>query len=326
MKVSVQLFASHHEGETAVGVVEQTVELTRLADELGFDTVWFAEHHATPWNLCGDPLTMAAYAAGVTQAIGVGTAVCNLTVQNPIAVAERAALVAHLSAGRLQLGVGRGFAAADLELFGVPKVAAAQIFDDNLDLFRAYVPQLFPEDRPLWIATTGNPRTLQFAAEHGWGLLLASPGHRLAEFQAQSQPMWQASRAGPQPVAVFRAVHVANTVEQARVQMLPYVTWYRDQAAALQPEQPPRSVDEILATFCVFGPPQHCLQELTSLAQMSGATEVVCVFGLGGAPLRLTRESMQRFAASVMPHLATVHASDSATTQTMGAQRDRTRP
>ena len=321
MRVSVQLFASCRDGEAPAGVVERTMEFTRLVDELAFDAVWFAEHHATPWNLCTDPLTLAAYAAGVTRSISVGTAVSNLTIQHPVAVAERAALVAHLSGGRLQLGVGRGFAAGDLALFGVPKDAAAQVFDRNLDLFRMFVARLLPEGQALWLATTGNPDTLQFAAEHGWGLLLAGSSGRLTEIGGQIRPLWRARHDGPQPMAVFRAVHVADSIEQARAQMLPYVTWYRDQAAALQPDQPVRPVEEVLAGFCVFGPPEVCLQELTSLARASGATEVVCVFGLGGAPLTMTRESIRRFAAEVMPQLAAVDAAESSHAVPMGATK-----
>ncbi len=207
MKVSVQLFASCRAGDAPGGALERTIQLTQLADELGFDAVWFAEHHATPWNLCTDPLTLAAYAAAMTRRIGIGTAVSNLTVQHPLAVAERAALVAHLSGGQLQLGVGRGFAAADLALFGVPADDAAQVFDRNLDQFRVHADQLLPAGQPLWLATTGNPATLRFAAEHGWGLLLAGSSGRLAEIGAQSQLLWQERRGGPQPMAVFRAVH-----------------------------------------------------------------------------------------------------------------------
>ncbi|MFC8943496.1 hypothetical protein ACFT1B_36010, partial [Streptomyces griseoincarnatus] len=160
---------------------------------------------------------------------------------------------------------------------------------------------------------------LQFAADHGWGLLLAGSGGRLTDIGSQSRLLWQAQHAGQQPIAVFRAVHVADTVEQARAEMLPYVTWYRDQAAALQPEQPVRPVDEVLAGFCVFGPPEVCLQELTSLAQTAGATAVVGVFGLGAAPLEMTRQSMRRFAAEVKPLLAEVDT----VAAPMGAINDR---
>ena len=321
MKVSVQLFASCRVGEAPAGVLERTMQLTQLADELGFDVVWFAEHHATPWNLCTDPLTLAAYAAGVTQTISIGTAVSNLTVQHPVAVAERAALVAHLSGRQLQLGVGRGFASADLVLFGVPNDEVAQVFDRNLDQFRVHAAQLLPDGQPLWLATTGNPATLRFAAEHGWGLLLAGSSGRLAEMGAQSRLLWQERHEGPQPMAVFRAIHVADSVDQAQAQMLPYVTWYRDQAKALQPEQPVRPLDEVIAGFCVFGPPQVCIEQLTSLAQVAGATEVVCVFGLGAAPLELTRASMRRFASEVMPSLAALDTSDASRAVPMGAMK-----
>jgi alkanesulfonate monooxygenase SsuD/methylene tetrahydromethanopterin reductase-like flavin-dependent oxidoreductase (luciferase family) len=310
MKVSVQLFASCQDGEAPAGIIEETLELTRLADELGFATIWFAEHHGTPWNLCTDPLTLAAYAAGVTRSIGLGTAVSNLTVQHPLAVAERGALVAHLSGGRLQLGVGRGFVSGDLALFGVSQDTASQVFDHNLGLFGAHAARLIPAGQGLWLATTGNPGTLGFAAEHGWGLLLAGGGGRLDEIGSESRLLWQRGQTGVQPMAVFRAVHVADTVEQARAEMLPHVTWYRDQAALLQPEQAVRPVDEVLASFCVFGPPQACLSELASLAQTAGATEVVAVFGLGAAPLAMTRQSMRRFAAEVMPQLAEPNPTD----------------
>ena len=42
-------------------IVEDTLAMVKLADEIGFDIAWFAEHHFSNYSICPSPLMMAAY-------------------------------------------------------------------------------------------------------------------------------------------------------------------------------------------------------------------------------------------------------------------------
>src|SRR5687767_6214555 len=94
-----------HQGEQFRDCVEQTLR----AEELGFDTSFFVEHHFTRHGILSSTLALLSYLAAMTSRIRLGTGVLVLPFHNPVRLAEEAATVDLLSNGRLELGIGRGF-------------------------------------------------------------------------------------------------------------------------------------------------------------------------------------------------------------------------
>ena len=86
----------------------EAVEQVQFAEELGFDSVWLAEHHFCRYGIVPNALSMAMHIAAKTKTIRIGTGVSVLTFHNPIFLAEETALLDVLSGGRLEFGVGRG--------------------------------------------------------------------------------------------------------------------------------------------------------------------------------------------------------------------------
>src|SRR6478672_6004127 len=88
----------------------QELEIARLADESGFDSVWTIEHHFTPYTMVTNPLQYLTYIAGVTERVDLGTMVVVLPWHNPVRVAEDVNMLdAFLGADRdVICGVGRG--------------------------------------------------------------------------------------------------------------------------------------------------------------------------------------------------------------------------
>jgi alkanesulfonate monooxygenase SsuD/methylene tetrahydromethanopterin reductase-like flavin-dependent oxidoreductase (luciferase family) len=95
------------------------VELFVAAEELGFDSAWVAQHHfdAASGRL-PSPFTFLAAVAERTQRIHLGTAVVTLPLEDPVRVAEDAAVLDALSGGRVELGVGSGADPAVFTAFG----------------------------------------------------------------------------------------------------------------------------------------------------------------------------------------------------------------
>jgi alkanesulfonate monooxygenase SsuD/methylene tetrahydromethanopterin reductase-like flavin-dependent oxidoreductase (luciferase family) len=95
------------------------VELFVAAEELGFDSVWVAQHHfdASAGGL-PSPLVFLAAVAERTKRIRLGTAVVTLPLEDPLRVAEDAAVLDALSGGRLELGVGSGGGPETFAAFG----------------------------------------------------------------------------------------------------------------------------------------------------------------------------------------------------------------
>jgi F420-dependent oxidoreductase-like protein len=76
------------------------LETTKLAEDLGFDSVWTAES----WG--SDAFSPLAYLAGHTSRIKLGTSVVQLSARTPTSTAMHALTIDHLSSGRLILGLG----------------------------------------------------------------------------------------------------------------------------------------------------------------------------------------------------------------------------
>jgi alkanesulfonate monooxygenase SsuD/methylene tetrahydromethanopterin reductase-like flavin-dependent oxidoreductase (luciferase family) len=94
------------------------VEQTRLADELGFETAWYPEHHFSNYSLCPSPLLMASHCAAVTKRIRLGAAVLILPLYTPGRLLAEIGLVDDLSNGRLELGVGSGYQKFEFDRLG----------------------------------------------------------------------------------------------------------------------------------------------------------------------------------------------------------------
>jgi alkanesulfonate monooxygenase SsuD/methylene tetrahydromethanopterin reductase-like flavin-dependent oxidoreductase (luciferase family) len=131
MDVGLQMvFASY--GWTDVSdeqVWDEELKLARLADELGFDVLWSVEHHFNDYSFCPDNLQLMAHLAAITRA-DLGTAAVILPWQDPLRVAERAAIVDHLSKGRLRLGIGRGLARREFAAFRTTMDESRERFDE----------------------------------------------------------------------------------------------------------------------------------------------------------------------------------------------------
>jgi probable F420-dependent oxidoreductase len=89
--------------------------LARRAEDLGFSTLQTADHLGF-----ADPLSPLATAAAVTSTLRVGTLVVNNELHHPVLLARQAATVDLLSDGRLELGLGTGYAQAEHDALNLP--------------------------------------------------------------------------------------------------------------------------------------------------------------------------------------------------------------
>lgn len=99
-------------------VMENTRTMVEGAEQAGFDTAWFAEHHFTNYSICPSPLMMAAYAAGFTSKIKLGTAVIVLPFYHILRVIEEIGLLDVQSNGRAVIGLGYGYQQHEFDRFG----------------------------------------------------------------------------------------------------------------------------------------------------------------------------------------------------------------
>ena len=128
-------------GRAAVaGAVEQAAQ---LAEELGFDDVWVSDHLVVPKDqsypspYLYDPLIALTFAAASTSAVGLGTSVLvGPQYPSPLALANSLASLDNMSRGRLTVGVGIGWSAAEYEALHAPFDHRGARLDEIIDLFR----------------------------------------------------------------------------------------------------------------------------------------------------------------------------------------------
>ena len=105
---------------TFVREYHDVLELSRLAETLGFDSIWVSEHHGAGDGYLPSLLPVLAAIATATDRVRLGTGVLLTPFHDPLRLAEDAATVDILSGGRLILGLGLGWREEEFRMFGLP--------------------------------------------------------------------------------------------------------------------------------------------------------------------------------------------------------------
>ncbi|WP_340316000.1 LLM class flavin-dependent oxidoreductase [Rhizorhabdus argentea] len=112
----------------------ETLDHVAWAESIGFDSVWFCEHHFD--GLCPSPAVMAAAAAMRTKRVRLSSIVALAPLYHPLRLAEDAAMVSVLSQGRYDLGIGMGYSEKEFAAFGVNMRHRPSLMEDTVDFVR----------------------------------------------------------------------------------------------------------------------------------------------------------------------------------------------
>src|SRR4051794_18396386 len=107
MRLSVLDQSPVPEGSTGADALRNTLDLARLADELGYHRYWLAEHHGGPMLAGPSPEVLIGPVAAATSRIRVGSGGVMLPHYSPLKVAESFSALAGLFPRRVDLGPGR---------------------------------------------------------------------------------------------------------------------------------------------------------------------------------------------------------------------------
>src|SRR5260370_3216403 len=106
----------HRVGENPTLCFERDMQLIESLDELGFEEAFIGEHHSSGWEIISSPEIFMAVAATPTPPIMLGSRVVSIPYHHPFHLANRFALLDHLTRRRVVLGCGPGALAADPHL------------------------------------------------------------------------------------------------------------------------------------------------------------------------------------------------------------------
>lgn len=132
-------FLSHVQGRGDLAETYRNAqELFVVADELGFDVGWVAQHHA-PLGGGGlsSPWTFLAHAAARTRRIRLSTAITILPLEDPVRLAEDLSVVDTLSGGRVEIGVGSGAGESEYAAFGKDVSRKRELTSEGLEVLRS---------------------------------------------------------------------------------------------------------------------------------------------------------------------------------------------
>jgi alkanesulfonate monooxygenase SsuD/methylene tetrahydromethanopterin reductase-like flavin-dependent oxidoreductase (luciferase family) len=128
------IFQNPDQARSDMDVWRDDLRLARMAESLGFESLWGVEHHFTDYTMCPDVLQYLTFLAGATERVQLGSMVVVLPWHNPMRVAEQIAVLDHVSNGRFILGLGRGLGRVEFDGFGVSMDQSRERFTESAEM------------------------------------------------------------------------------------------------------------------------------------------------------------------------------------------------
>jgi luciferase family oxidoreductase group 1 len=160
MKLSVIDQSPVPTGCTPADALQNTIELARLTDRLGYERYWIAEHHAMPTLACSAPEILLARVGAETKRIRIGSGGVMLPHYSPFKVAEQFRMLHALYPNRVDLGVGRAPGGSPLDSYALRRERVDRPLPDD-----------FPEQLVEMLAFLDGA----FAEKHAFSRILVSP-------------------------------------------------------------------------------------------------------------------------------------------------------
>ena len=157
-------------------VYADELRLIQDAEAMGYDTIWLTEHHFADDGYSPSVVTIAAAIAAATSRVRIGFNLMLLPLHNAIRVAEDVATLDVISNGRVDFGVGQGYAAHEFLGYGIDRSERLSRFVEGLDVLQGLwtgepfsyqgahyqiedarlVPRPVQDPMPIWIGATAE--------------------------------------------------------------------------------------------------------------------------------------------------------------------------
>ena len=242
------------------GFFGELTESVKLADRLGWARVLTTEHHFHYYGgAVPNPAVILAAWARETKHIRLSAGVSLVPLRHPLQVAEDYALVDHLSEGRFDMGVSRGFVPHEFEAFGVSQAETAERVMEGLDIIKKFWagapfayqgkftrfptiepwPRTFQREIPIWIAASNDLASFERVGAGGYRLMMNQYPMSFASLVEKHATFQEAyAKVGHDPAkrksAIAFLVHLADTEERAIAEAK---GWVQEHAAAFRKVQ-----------------------------------------------------------------------------------------
>lgn len=325
-------------GGSTQQILDEAVDLTKIADQGGIGMAWFAEHHFSNYGICASPLLMAAHCAPQTKNIKLATGILVLPLYSPGRLVSEIAMVDSLSEGRLVLGIGTGYQPFEFERFGTGLAQSKEIFTDFVEILEQGLTEEFidwqgqhlslpkthiaarPYDgKPeIWVAGHA-PEVHREAARRGYPMIVNGRFQTIDEVAANRDKLRNVlSGEGADPDTLkwglLRYCCVTDSREEAR-EYAENARWQLRVAGALRrreevqkghivlgdtpfPEE--QTLEQILDSQMI-GDVETCIQRGVEEIRKTGVDHIALYFQLGDYDHARARRSLERFVTEVVP-------------------------
>jgi alkanesulfonate monooxygenase SsuD/methylene tetrahydromethanopterin reductase-like flavin-dependent oxidoreductase (luciferase family) len=321
-------------GERANERWHEMLASAQLAERVGFDGVFLAEHHGMPDWAQSSPWGALGAIAATTERVEIGTTVHVLPLQNPFSVAEHAASVDVISGGRLRLGVGVGFVAEEAELYGLDPALRNERFEEGIEIVQrlwagetldhqggqysvkgACYPR--PLGAELWVGGMSGPGARRAGRlglpwptglVHGVGVM----SYLTTEYRRSAAEAGHADKA---KVCLLRDAWVADSLDEVEQTWWPHARaehfWLFSHLPNWVASREPydNSVAEDDFNFAqhhvdrlIVGSPQDCIDKIRRFQEECDMDYLILSFRQGSGPeAKAEAEAIRRFGEEVIP-------------------------
>jgi alkanesulfonate monooxygenase SsuD/methylene tetrahydromethanopterin reductase-like flavin-dependent oxidoreductase (luciferase family) len=282
----------------------------RLAETLGFHSLWIAEHHAWYDGWCPSPLVAASAALAATSTLHVGTGIHLLPLYDPERVGAQLAWLQRVSGGRMHHGVGLGYRDAEYDAHGQSRKRRGRRMDEALD----HLATLGAGAPPVWVGGFAEP-ALRRAGQRGLGVMLPQTLSLDQLTTAIAQVRAEAAAAGTSVrIGAMRYAWVTDGSAEAHAQALAlqdaftreyWGAWFT--LRGVHAFDAPDLLDAQLqrsASQALIGTPEELRGGLRALEDLGVELCVLHLVGDGRLPTR--QKAMTVIAEDVLPALSGV--------------------
>ncbi|HWP58510.1 MAG TPA: LLM class flavin-dependent oxidoreductase [Candidatus Acidoferrales bacterium] len=333
MKFGIFVFGDNHPelGRSNSAFYEETLTMAEWAEELGFVSFWFGEHHFYWYGTLPSPPMLIAALGRRTQKIRLGPAVSVLPFHHPLLLAEEYAFADNLCGGRLNFAVGSGFSPVEYRTLGMSlEEARERYWEAFAVILKAWTEDPFchsgkfyriengslyvkPVQRPhppTWVAASSS-ETLARAGRLGFPIM-GIPfvrSNSLREVKEKNdlfkESYFGAGHTTEPDIIVALHFYLDPNDERAVELARPYFhrtllfhKTYRRPGSKI-----PDFDDVRNEKLAIFASPERA-EEILREYEAIGVTHVICMVNFGGVSMPEVRRTMELIAHELMPRLA----------------------
>ena len=325
----------HHPDDDIQTRFANVMELAKLADEAGFDYLDAPQHYLSASSQYLHCIPVLARLAAETRNVQLCTNIIQLTLHNPVEIAEMLATLDVISNGRLVAGFGLGYNPKEFAAFGIEKGTRLGRFLEALELIKQlwtgdtvnFQGKYFSlEDASIGITPVQKPRPQVIVAASGDKMIVRSAsiadalslaGHSTLDGLERQAKLYadtlaeQGIREMPKHYRLMLETYVGKDMETARRIAMPHMARkYAGYASMGQDDVLPEGqhfssdIEELAKGRFVIGDPDTVAERLAEYRDRLGLQEIGVRMHWLGMPHEDVLRSVGLYAERVMPQLA----------------------